>query len=112
MDQIEVNIMGHSYILGCPEGGEVPLRQAVARVDREMSIIRDSGKLKARERIAVLAALNIAFEQLLTPTQQPTSAAQLPAAPTTVTTSAEDAAAIDRLVKRLDQVLKADGHLL
>ena len=112
MDQIEVNIMGHSYILGCPEGGETTLKQAVARVDREMSTIRDSGKLKARERIAVLAALNIAFEQLMAPAPQTTDAPGAATSSPLPATSAEDAAAIDRLVKRLDQVLKADGHLL
>lgn len=61
MKQIEVSIMGQSYLLGCPEGGEVRLREAVSQVDREMCAIRDSGKLKARERIAVLAALNLAY---------------------------------------------------
>lgn len=61
MKQIEVSIMGQSYLLGCPDGGEERLRQAVTQVDREMCAIRDSGKLKARERIAVLAALNLAY---------------------------------------------------
>jgi cell division protein ZapA len=32
--QVEVTIMGHGYILGCPEGGEALLAQAVASVDR------------------------------------------------------------------------------
>lgn len=112
MDQIEVSIMGHSYILGCPQDGEVQLRQAVALVDREMSTIRDSGKLKARERIAVLAALNIAFEQLMAPAPKAPATTSTSSDAGTHATSAEDAAAIDRLVKRLDQVLKADGHLL
>ena len=61
MKQVEVTILGQSYILGCPDGGESSLLEAVADVDREMSAIRDSGKVKARERIAVLAALNLAF---------------------------------------------------
>ena len=55
MKQIEVSIMGQSYRLGCPEGGEALLARAVAAVDREMSNIRDGGKVRARERIAVLA---------------------------------------------------------
>ena len=62
MKQVEVTILGQSYILGCPDGGESSLLEAVADVDREMSAIRDGGKVKARERIAVLAALNLAFE--------------------------------------------------
>ena len=61
MKQIEVTILGQSYLLGCPEGGEASLLDAVAQVDREMSAIRDAGKVKARERIAVLAALNLAY---------------------------------------------------
>jgi cell division protein ZapA len=59
--QMEVTIMGQSYILGCPEGGETSLLEAVSQVDREMGAIRDAGKVKARERIAVLAALNLAY---------------------------------------------------
>jgi len=62
MNQLEVQIMGQSYLLGCPEGGEARLREAVQRVDAAMCKIRDAGKIRARDRIAVLAALNLAFE--------------------------------------------------
>ena len=61
MKQIEVTILDQSYVLGCPEGGETLLRAAVKAVDREMTAIRNLGKVKARERIAVLAALNLAY---------------------------------------------------
>ena len=53
MKQIEVTIMGQSYILGCPEGGEISLLAAVERVDREMSAIRDGGKVKALSLIHI-----------------------------------------------------------
>jgi cell division protein ZapA len=62
MKQLEVQIMGQSYLLGCPEGGDARLLDAVERVDTAMCRIRDSGKVKARDRIAVLAALNLAFD--------------------------------------------------
>ena len=62
MKQVEVQIMGQSYILSCPEGGEMHLEEAVRKVDEAMCKIRDSGKIKARDRIAVLAALNLAFD--------------------------------------------------
>ena len=52
MKQIEVSILGQAYTLGCPDGGEESLAKAVASVDREMTQIRDAGKVKARERIA------------------------------------------------------------
>ena len=62
MKQIEVQIMGQAYILGCPDGGESRLLEAVERVDTAMCTIRDGGKIRARDRIAVLAALNLAFD--------------------------------------------------
>ena len=62
MKQVEVQIMGQGYLLGCPEGGEARLQAAVDRVDDAMCKIRDAGKIKARDRIAVLAALNLAFD--------------------------------------------------
>lgn len=60
--QVEVQIMGQTYMLACPLDGESALRESVAKVDAAMCRIRDAGKVKARDRIAVLAALNIAFE--------------------------------------------------
>ena len=102
MKQMEVTIMGQSYILGCPEGGEQSLLEAVGNVDREMSAIRDAGKVKARERIAVLAALNLAYALA----ERPLPA---PAAGSTATGGTTD---IDGLIQRIDQALGADGQLL
>ena len=62
MKQIEVQIMQQSYVLGCPDGQEARLLEAVERVDSAMTGIRDAGRVRSRERIAVLAALNMAFE--------------------------------------------------
>ena len=64
MKQLEVQILGQGYLLGCPEGGESRLLEAVERVDTAMCRIRDAGKIRARDRIAVLAALNLANELL------------------------------------------------
>ncbi|MFD2376301.1 cell division protein ZapA [Ottowia pentelensis] len=62
MNQLEVRIMGQGYVLRCPDGGEARLTEAAQRVDAAMCSIRDAGKIRARDRIAVLAALNLAFE--------------------------------------------------
>ena len=105
MKQMEVTIMGQSYILACPEGGEVSLLAAVAAVDSEMSAIRDAGKVKARERIAVLAALNLAYQ--LADQPAPTTHKQKSSAP-----SGEDAASVQTLIDRIDAVIGQDGHLL
>ena len=83
MKQVEVTILGQSYLLGCPDGGETSLLEAVADVDREMSAIRDVGKVKARERIAVLAALNLAFALAERPAPVPAARAT----PSSTTTS-------------------------
>jgi cell division protein ZapA len=106
MKQIEVSIMGQSYLLGCPEGGEVRLKEAVSHVDREMCAIRDSGKLKARERIAVLSALNLAYEL----TERPAVVA--PVAPSADSADVPSPEHVDRLIARIDQVLGQDGHLI
>ena len=105
MKQLEVTILGQSYLLGCPEGGEVALLEAVGNVDREMSAIRDAGKVKARERIAVLAALNLAYALAGRP------ALRVPAA-SAPSTSASGEVDIDALIARVDHVLGADGQLL
>ncbi|MCB2028016.1 MAG: cell division protein ZapA, partial [Rhodoferax sp.] len=36
MKQLEVQIMGQNYLLGCPPGGEARLLEAVERVDTAM----------------------------------------------------------------------------
>ena len=106
MKQMEVTILGQSYLLGCPEGGEVALLEAVGNVDREMSAIRDGGKVKARERIAVLAALNLAYALAGRP------AAKAAASTASPSTSSGGDVDIDALIARLDQALGADGQLL
>ena len=108
MNQIEVQIMGQSYLLGCPEGGEARLREAVDKVDSAMCRIRDAGKVKARDRIAVLAALNLAFD--LTDRAAPASAA--PVASSHTPTDAQAQERVNQLVARIDQVLGNDGQLL
>ena len=110
MKQLEVSILGQVYMLGCPEGGEALLQAAVAAVDREMSSIRDSGKVKARERIAVLAALNLAYQMAgggaaAGRVAEPAPADAREAEPT-------GRVDIDGLLQRVDAALADDGQLL
>ena len=102
MKQVEVSLLGQVYMLGCPDGGEALLRTAVASVDKEMLAIRDAGKVKARERIAVLAALNLAYQLAERgPVPQPSGLAN-------------DGGAVDleALIRRVDAALGDDGQLL
>ena len=114
MKQIEVQILGQSYLLGCPVDGEAQLRTAVERVDAAMCKIRDAGKVKARDRIAVLAALNLAFDLgQLESAPAATGAvapASMPAIPLTGAGIDEGHAA--QIIQRLDQALAGDGLLL
>ena len=114
MKQLEVQIMGQSYLLTCPDGGETPLLEAVERVDTAMCKIREAGKVRARDRIAVLAALNLAFELSGRP-----AAAAAETAPSTV--AAESAPTVNNadenqllisLLERLNGALSEDGRLL
>ena len=121
MKQVEVTILGQSYLLACPEGGEALLQAAVAAVDREMSGIRDAGKVKARERIAVLAALNLAYRLAEAPRVTPVAAVEggenAQAAPPVEHAEASEArraaaAQVEHLIARLDEALNEDGRLL
>ena len=113
MKQLEVQIMGQSYLLGCPEGGEQRLLEAVEKVDTAMCRIRDAGKVKARDRIAVLAALNLAFDSEKQ-AAQPVQHAHFASNDATLTglRSLADDVRLAQLMVRIDQVLGDDGRLL
>ena len=98
MKQVEGQILGQGDVLGCPEGGEPRLQAAVERVDGAMCKIRDAGKIKARDRIAVLAALNLAFDL----TEKAPTAAE----------ASMDGQQLQDLLNRLDVALGVDGQLL
>ena len=107
--QLEVQIMGQSYLLGCPENGDARMLDAVNRVDIAMCKIRDAGKIKARDRIAVLAALNMAFEFPEPASQPPPPPALLQVAQPS---SNETSPQLTALLQRLDMALGNDGQLL
>ena len=121
MKQLEVQIMGQTYLLGCPEGGDARLLEAVERVDTAMCKIRDAGKVRARDRIAVLAALNLAFDVTeRAPVAASTGAAPVAQAQTdtqdpaqTVPPDATDSnVLLISLLERLDEALSEDGRLI
>ena len=121
MKQLEVQIMQQSYLLSCPEGREARMLDAVERVDTAMCKIRDAGKIKARDRIAVLAALNMAYELTDAPAAgaerapasapQPSSASSSAAAQAPALSVAEQAT-LGALLSRLDKALGDDGRLI
>ena len=109
MKQLEVQIMGQSYLLGCPVGGEQRLLEAVEKVDTAMCRIRDAGKVKARDRIAVLAALNLAFDVAdKVPAITATTLTHVPVALNGDTPDPR----LANLQLRLDRALGDDGRLI
>ena len=119
MKQIEVQILQQSYLLSCPEGHEGRLLDAVERVDTAMTKIRDAGKVRARERIAVLAALNLAFEiadreaaDLAARSTQTREATSRPEGQHELPLPVADEERMHSLLGRLDDALGDDGRLL
>lgn len=71
---LDVSILGREYRVACKESERDELLQAVQYLDRRMREIRDAGKIAGSERIAVMAALNIANELLRATRGRPASA--------------------------------------
>lgn len=90
---VEVSVMGQNYTLACPPGSEALMAAAVARVDETMQNIRESGKAHGRDRIALLAAINLTFDTL--------AAAHAP----------DSEASLRALLLRLDSALAEDERL-
>jgi cell division protein ZapA len=61
---VEVSLLGRTYRVACEDDERESLMQAVAYLDAKMNEIRKAGKVMGAERIAVMAALNVAHELL------------------------------------------------
>ena len=61
---LQINIMGREFRVACPEDEQKGLLDAVEYLNHKMHQIRDDGKVVGLERIAIMAALNIAHELL------------------------------------------------
>lgn len=63
---LQINVMGREFRVACPDDEQKGLLEAVEYLNRKMAEIRDGGKVIGLERIAIMAALNIAHELLST----------------------------------------------
>ncbi len=61
---LDVKILGREYRVACPPGEQEALQAAVHMVDSKMQEIAHKTKNTVPERVAVMAALNIAHERL------------------------------------------------
>ena len=63
--QEKVKLLDKEYAVACPADAREALLDSARLLDSKMREIRDSGKIIGTERIAVMAALNLAHELLL-----------------------------------------------
>jgi len=61
---LDITLLGRSYRVACSDEERDALLKAVAYLEGKMNDIKDSGKVAGTERIAVMAALNVAHELL------------------------------------------------
>jgi cell division protein ZapA len=99
MEQIDVRILDRDYRLAVSGETKSRLLEAVNIVDEKMRSIRDAGRVSGVDRIAVMAALQLAHELL---------GAQQPAAGTP---SAEILARIRKMSDDLDAEIKRQQEL-
>jgi cell division protein ZapA len=62
--RVSVRILDKEYFVACPKEERGDLIDSAAFLNSRMKEIRDSGKVTGADRIAVMAALNIANEML------------------------------------------------
>ena len=68
---VTLNILGREFRVSCPDGEERTLLASADHLNRKLREVRDTGKVVGNERIAIMAALNIAHEALSNRTGAP-----------------------------------------
>lgn len=61
---LTISLLGREFRVACPEGEEKQLQAAVEYLNRKLKEVRDTGRVTGNERIALMAALNIAHEMV------------------------------------------------
>lgn len=61
---VDVTILDRQYKIACPDDERESLMASVAYIDQKMREIKEAGKIAGTDRIAVMAALNVAHELL------------------------------------------------
>jgi len=61
---LTVNILDREFRVNCPESEQQHLVESATSLDQRMREIRDTGRVIGVDRIAIMAALNLASELL------------------------------------------------
>lgn len=59
-----VELLGKEYLVACPPENRQDLERAAQLLNSRMQEIKDQGKLYGSERVAIMAALNLAYDYL------------------------------------------------
>jgi cell division protein ZapA len=70
---LTVSLLGREFRVACPDGEEKQLLASADYLNRKLKEVRDTGKVVGNERIAIMAALNIAHEFMSKPPGTPAS---------------------------------------
>jgi cell division protein ZapA len=119
MVTLDVSLLGRDYKVACKVDEEAELRDAVDFLERRMREIRENSKTSSVERVAVMAALNLAHDFQRDGRARSKRAPAVPALPdSTLDSSALDTAEIAALRRRIagmqsaiDQILPAKEKL-
>ena len=104
MVTLDVSLLGRDFKVACKESERAELTDAVALLDRRMREIRESGKIVGAERIAVMAALNLAHD-LLRERRVPPASVPEPQPAVTTSSGAVDEAALRRRIAAMNSAL-------
>ncbi|MCP3674641.1 MAG: cell division protein ZapA [Gammaproteobacteria bacterium] len=66
LSTLTVNILDREFRVNCPKSEQQNLIDSAAALDRRMRDIRETGRVIGVDRIAIMAALNLASELLST----------------------------------------------
>ncbi|MDF2182644.1 cell division protein ZapA [Neptuniibacter sp. CAU 1671] len=61
---VTIKLLGKEYSINCPADAEAELLTSAVLLNEKMQEIRKTGKVLGLERIAIMAALNLAHELL------------------------------------------------
>ena len=64
--QVEIELLGRHFTIGTPLGEQETLLEAVRLLEGKISTIQQHGKVMDADKIAIMAALNIAHDLLKT----------------------------------------------
>jgi cell division protein ZapA len=109
--QLDIKIMGREYKVACKEHERAELLEAVGFLDQRMHEIKDGGKITGVDRIAVMAALNLANE-LLRERKAPAPASPAARAPVAGVDGADARRRIVAMQAAIDQTMAGQEKLL